>query len=96
MAGIVVGRDNTLGIVGAAPDISATNFYSYGACSSSDGTCSPADIVAGLDWAMNNLYGPAFTVNMSLGSCTNFPAIANAVAAAETTAAPAGRSSSRT
>lgn len=83
MAGILLARDNALGVVGVAPDLAAANFHSYGACDSTTGLCDPNEIAGGLDWAITNLFGPQVTINMSLGGCVSFPQIANAVAQAK-------------
>lgn len=81
MSAIAIGRDNTVGVVGVAPDVSTANYYSYGACDNS-GQCPWTDIQLGLQWAEDHMYGPQSVINMSLGTCANNPATGTQIAAA--------------
>lgn len=60
--GIWTARDNTIGVVGVAPGIAATDVYSYGACSSTAGVCPTVDVTAGINAAIFN----SRVINLSL------------------------------
>lgn len=66
VAGIVGATNNTIDVVGVAPDVT---LYSVKVCSST-GSCPDSDIVPGLEWVANNASSFADrirVVNMSLG-----------------------------
>ncbi|MGH7575551.1 MAG: S8 family serine peptidase [Longimicrobiales bacterium] len=46
--GIATARDNTIGVVGVAPGISASDVYAYGACTDS-GSCPTDEVTAGIN-----------------------------------------------
>jgi len=80
VAGIIAARDNDLGYIGIANNVS--QFESIRACNSA-GWCDPAWVVAGLDWVrFMHASRPRQVVNMSIGYCQDFTPLAHAVALA--------------
>ena len=76
VAGIIASLDDGGGYIGIAPNI--THFASIKVCDSS-GNCLPNWIADALDWVLGS-GRPRHVVNMSLGSCTNYTAVAQMVA----------------
>jgi subtilisin family serine protease len=72
--GIWTARDNTVGVVGVAPGVNASDVYVWGACAN-DGSCSTTDVTNGLNAAIFD----ADVINLSL-SLPYDAAQANAVA----------------
>ncbi|MFP3984790.1 MAG: S8 family serine peptidase [Candidatus Bathyarchaeia archaeon] len=72
VAGIVAAIDNTIGVVGAAPEV---HLYAVKMLDS-DGTGTVGWAVKGIEWAIDN---GMHLVSMSWGSSTNHPALRNAV-----------------
>jgi minor extracellular protease Epr len=64
VAGIIGARNNSLGVVGVAPD---ANLYAVKVLGS-DGSGYLSDVIAGIDWAITNHMD---IVNLSLGSSTD-------------------------
>jgi subtilisin len=79
VAGVAIARDNSVGVVGVAPDISPAHIYYWGACSVT--ACSFPEIIAALDSATAILGGKG-VINMSFGGLSAYTPLANAVAAA--------------
>lgn len=74
--GIVAARNNTDGVVGVAPGVTAANTYMYGACDSATGACYTDQIAAGINAAIFN----ADVLNLSLGGTVYDASTATAVA----------------
>jgi subtilisin family serine protease len=74
--GIVAARNNTDGVVGVAPGITAANTYMYGACDSATNVCYTDQITAGINAAIFNTH----VLNLSLGGTTYDASMATAVA----------------
>lgn len=72
VAGVIAATDNSVGIVGVAPDASLL----IAKVLDSRGRGYVSDIIAGLDWAVQN---NARVVNMSLGLSTDVPSLRLAV-----------------
>lgn len=76
--GIFTARNNSVGVVGVAPEVSDLQVYSWGACDSSTGGCSTTEVTGGIDasvsWGIDVL-------NMSLGGPYD-AGIANSLAVA--------------
>jgi subtilisin family serine protease len=75
VAGIVAAEDNSIGVVGVAPQAS---LYAVKALDSS-GSGYVSDIISGIDWAISNHMN---VINMSLGCDCNVSALHDAVNAA--------------
>lgn len=80
VTGIATALNNSVGVVGVANGINASNLFVYAACDPNDG-CPPAEIINGLNWAAANL-GAQGVVNMSLGGVAFDQGIAKAPARA--------------
>ncbi len=72
VAGIAAAIDNTIGVVGVAPEV---HLYAVKMLDS-DGSGTVGWAVKGIEWAINN---QMHIVSMSWGSSTNHPALRNAV-----------------
>jgi len=93
VAGIIAALDNTIGVVGCAPDC-----YLYAAkVLNASGSGTISQVVAGIDWARNN---GMKIVNMSLGTSTSYATLKtacdNAWAAGLILVAPSGGSGAGT
>lgn len=71
VAGLINGRDNTIGWIGVAPGLAS--FRSFRVCFAAynSNDCPLDFIVDGLDWALANNV-PRHIVNISMGLCRNF------------------------
>ncbi|HEV8380659.1 MAG TPA: S8 family serine peptidase [Gemmatimonadales bacterium] len=49
VAGIVLARNNAIGVVGVAPGVDGSDLFAWGACDSNTGGCSTTEIAAGID-----------------------------------------------
>lgn len=75
--GIVAARNNTIGVVGVAPGITAADVYMYGACNDSGG-CPTDEVSTGISAGIWNVH----VMNLSLGGPTYDAGMATAVAQA--------------
>lgn len=77
--GIAAARDNSVGVIGAAPGVAAVDVYVWGACSSSTGNCDVEEAADGIDqgvtWGVD-------VINMSFGGSATHLGMANAISAA--------------
>lgn len=77
VAGIIAARDNGSGYIGIANNVG--EFESIRVCNSG-GWCDPAWVVSGLNWVRAmRIYRPRQVVNMSVGYCQHFTALAAVV-----------------
>lgn len=94
VAGVILARQNGLGVVGVANEVPAANVFMWRACEYVPGggtgggtvfgantVCRPNQVVDALNWAVGGL-GPLGVINMSLGFANETNALATAVAAA--------------
>src|SRR5690625_7373281 len=60
VSGILMARDNSIGVVGVAPGLANNDVYSWGACNPvPGGGCDASAIAAGITAAINNEIGRA-------------------------------------
>lgn len=81
VSGVLVARDNSLGVVGVAPGISSTDVYYYGACPHVGGQCITQQLIDAFDWAATNL-GSGSVVSISPYAFASNSGVSNAVAGA--------------
>src|SRR5690625_2910016 len=80
VSGILMARDNSIGVVGVAPGLANNDVYSWGACNPvPGGGCDASAIAAGITAAINNGID---IINMSLGGPNSPSIIADAVSSA--------------
>jgi hypothetical protein len=83
VSGVLLARDNSVGVIGVAPGISSADVYYYGACPHSGGQCDTGEVIDAFDYAANNL-GARSVINISPYSLSSNSGISSAVAAAWT------------
>lgn len=76
VTGIVAARNNSFGVVGAAPGISANDLYVWAACARLNRSCELEDVKRGIDQGV--LWG-VDVINMSLGGDTMHLGVSNAI-----------------
>lgn len=79
VSGTLMALNNSIGVVGVAPGLSASDVYSWAGCSSATGTCNSDNIAAGIDVAGVE---DVDVINMSFSRGTSHAGLANAVSAA--------------
>jgi subtilisin len=80
VAGVAMARDNSVGVVGVAPEMAGSDVYYWGVCTNYL-VCVDSLIPVAVNWSVTGLSAPG-VINLSLGSTQFSQTLANAIAAA--------------